>query len=45
MKAEGVKAGVPFFYKQGRYRYEGQIVKTPELDGRQWMEYPREERP
>lgn len=31
--------GVAFFYKQEIIH--GIVVETPELDGRQWMEYPR----
>lgn len=38
MKNQCVNADVPFFYKQGRY--DGKIIKLPELDGQQWLEYP-----
>jgi len=31
---------VPFFYKQ-RVLATGRKIETPELDGRQWMEFPR----
>jgi len=31
-------AGVPFFLKQ--MEIDGQVVKTPELDGRKWLEVP-----
>ncbi len=31
-------AGVPLFFKQAKI--DGKIVKLPELDGRQWMEFP-----
>lgn len=32
------EAGVPFFYKQ--QMVNGEIVHAPELDGRQWQEFP-----
>ncbi len=41
LKNQCVNAGVPFFYKQGRYS-DNELIKTPLLDGRQWIEYPEE---
>lgn len=39
LKNQCDNAGVSFFYKQGRYS-DNELIKTPILDGRQWMEYP-----
>lgn len=33
-----VEAGVPFFFKQAMI--DGQLVETPELDGRVWEQFP-----
>lgn len=38
LKDQCVEAGVPFFYKQAAVN--GKKVPTPELDGRQWIEFP-----
>jgi protein gp37 len=39
IKDQCVDAGVPFFLKQ--FAVNGRKVHVPELDGRQWMEYPK----
>ena len=38
VKNQCVSAGVPFFLKQ--MEVEGKLVKMPELDGREWNEFP-----
>ncbi len=39
LKNQCANASVPFYYKQGRY-LDNELIKTPVLDGKQWMEYP-----
>lgn len=39
LKTQCQIAGIPFFLKQ--MEVDGKIVKMPELDGRQWVEYPK----
>lgn len=38
LRDQCVEAGVPFFYKQ--QVVNGEVVHAPELDGRQWQEFP-----
>lgn len=38
LRDQCIRSGIPFFHKQASIN--GKIVGTPELDGRQWMEFP-----
>lgn len=40
MRDQCQEAGVPFFLKQAEI--DGNLVKMPELDGKQWAQYPKE---
>jgi protein gp37 len=40
LRDQCVAASVPFFYKQGPQGWKD-VVECPELDGRQWTEFPR----
>jgi len=39
LRDQCVSAGIPFFLKQAVI--DGKLVKIPELDGKQWIEYPK----
>lgn len=41
LRDQCVEANIPFFYKQKIVR--GKKIEMPELDGKMWAEYPREE--
>ena len=39
LRDECIEKGIPFFLKQAVI--DGKLVKIPELDGKQWIEYPK----